>query len=101
MALPALVVVVGFACTVLSAVATQAACLDAARAGARAAARGDDDTAVDAAVRQVAARAGVIEVRRTGGLVSVTVSARPAVVGTRVPVPAVSAQAVAADEAVP
>jgi Flp pilus assembly protein TadG len=53
-AFPALVVVLAVALWGVSAAAAQVACVDAARAGARAAARGEPETAVRAAVLQAA-----------------------------------------------
>jgi Flp pilus assembly protein TadG len=98
MALPALLLVLGFAITIQSVVAARAACADAARAGARAAARGESDTVVVETVRRAFARADAVRVRRDGPMVRVEVVARPAAIGTHLPVPAVSADATAADE---
>lgn len=50
-------------------------CVDAARAGARAAARQDPDGAVTAAARQAAPRGASVSVRREGDLVRVEVVA--------------------------
>ena len=101
MALPGLVLVLGFALTLQSVVATRAACLDAARAAARAAARGDSDDAVAAVARRVLPFATSVSVERAGGLVSVRVSARPRVVGGRLTVPEASVESTAEDEGAP
>ena len=74
MALPALVVVLALAVGAVVTVNGQLRCVDAARAGARVAARGDTDgKAVDAA-RQVAPRGARVQVRHQGGRVRVSVS---------------------------
>ena len=98
MALPALLLVLGFAVTVQSVLSAHAACADAARAGARAAARGESEAVVLDTVRQVLPRADAVRVRRDGGSVRVEVVVRPAPVTPRVPLPLVTADATAADE---
>ncbi len=72
-ALPALLVVLAGALTVLVAVSAQLRCVDAARLGARAAARGDPDAAV---VRQVldSEPAARVTVGHASGLVRVRVA---------------------------
>jgi Flp pilus assembly protein TadG len=73
--LPALVFVLAGALWVLVVVAGQLRCIDAARAGARLAARGEAGaTAVDAA-RRAAPDGAVVTVRRADGDVAVTVTA--------------------------
>ena len=96
--LPVLLLVLAGAVAALIVVGAQLRCVDAAREGARAAARGDDSAAVTA----VAARAGpagaVVRVRSGATDVRVTVSADVAPLG---PVPLhvrVSAQALAVRE---
>ena len=96
-ALPALVLVLGAALTVQSVVATRARCLDAARAGARAAARGDSEPAIRAAVAATYPRVDAVTFRRSAALVQVVVSARPGGF-VRIALPEVSASAVAAEE---
>ncbi|MEU6535856.1 TadE family type IV pilus minor pilin [Streptomyces sp. NPDC047000] len=63
----------------LYAMAVRIQCLDAARTGARAAARQDPDAAVVAATRQVAPRGAAVTVSREGDQVRVAVVARPPV----------------------
>jgi hypothetical protein len=71
LALPALVAVVVALAWLLSLGVTQGVVAQAAREGARAAARGESEGLVLAAARQVAPEAAVT-VRRSGGVVSVT-----------------------------
>ncbi len=71
--IPALVAVVLALAWLLSLGVTQGVVAQAAREGARAAARGEPATVVRAAARQVAPDASVT-VRRSGGTVSVTAS---------------------------
>ncbi|MGX2996406.1 TadE family type IV pilus minor pilin [Streptomyces sp. JNUCC 64] len=73
--LPVLVVFTMGLVWALLAAAAQIQCVDAARAGARAAARQDPDPAVVAAARQAAPEGAQVSVRRTGGLVRVEVAA--------------------------
>ncbi len=79
MALPALCLVVGVLVSLLGAVAAQVRCVDAARAGARAAARGEPPDVVRAAVEATAPRGAEVSVSDTTGSgvsdVSVTVRA--------------------------
>lgn len=98
LALPALVLVLGFAVSLMVAVGTRASCADAARAGARAAARGESEAVVVATVRRVLPRADPIQVERSGGLVTVRVGATPDAVIARLVLPSVRASATAADE---
>ncbi|MFD5805560.1 TadE family type IV pilus minor pilin [Streptomyces sp. NPDC127020] len=58
-------------------VAAQIQCLDAARTGARAAARQDPDGAVVGLAREAAPRGARVTVAREAGLVRVTVVAEP------------------------
>lgn len=71
--LPVLLVVLAAAIWVLVAVAGQLRCIDAARVGARAAARGDDVGAVVAATSAVAPAGAQVFVTRRGDEVTVTV----------------------------
>ncbi|MEU1148024.1 TadE family type IV pilus minor pilin [Streptomyces sp. NPDC005863] len=61
----------------LLAASAQIQCVDAARAGARAAARQDPDEVAAAAARQAAPRGARVAVRREGDLVRVQVTAEP------------------------
>ncbi|MEU7578722.1 TadE family type IV pilus minor pilin [Streptomyces sp. NPDC041068] len=61
----------------LLAASAQIQCVDAARAGARAAARQDPEAVAVAAARQAAPRGARVSVRREGDLVRVEVAADP------------------------
>ncbi|MFF1378322.1 TadE family type IV pilus minor pilin [Streptomyces sp. NPDC058308] len=61
----------------LLAASAQIQCVDAARAGARAAARQDPESAAVAAARQAAPRGASVSVRHEGDLVRVEVAADP------------------------
>lgn len=76
LALPALFAVLGLALWAVSAAGTAMACEDAARAGARAAARGDSAEAVRALVERAGPRDAQLSMRTDGRLVTVTVRAR-------------------------
>lgn len=65
----------------LLAVAARIECVDAARAGARAAARQDPPAAVVTAAREAAPRGARVTVAREGDRVRVTVVARPPMLG--------------------
>lgn len=97
-ALPALVVVLLASLAGLAAMAGQVRCVDAARAGARVAARGEPDTVARAAAAQAAPDAAVVSLSRAGGLVRVEVRARVSL-GPRLGSVTLAAAAVAADEA--
>jgi hypothetical protein len=73
-ALPALVVVLGLAVGAVVTVGGQLRCVDAARAAARVAARGDADSAAAAAARQVAPRGAQVRIAHEAGLVEVSVT---------------------------
>jgi hypothetical protein len=60
----------------ITAVSMQIRCIDAAREAARLAARGDERSAV-AAARGVAPAGAAMQLRRDGGFVVATVTARP------------------------
>lgn len=62
-------------------VAAQIRCVDAARTGARAAARQDTEDAVVAVTKEAAPDGAAVTVARDGGEVRVTVVARPPVLG--------------------
>jgi Flp pilus assembly protein TadG len=96
--LPVLLLVLAGAVAAVTVVGAQLRCLDAAREGARAAARGDDVAAVTEIVERAAPEGAVTAVSTDGEEVRVTVSARIAPLG---PVPlriTVSAEAVALRE---
>ncbi|WP_240965134.1 TadE family type IV pilus minor pilin [Streptomyces zingiberis] len=81
----------------LTAAAAQIQCVDAARAGARAAARAEPREVALAAARSAAPRGAEVSLRRTDGLVQVTVTVRapgPGPLGVRL-----RSEAVASDEA--
>jgi hypothetical protein len=83
-ALPALVLITAVALWGLSAVSVQLTCTDAARTGARAAARGESLTAVRDLVASAVPKGAKVRVRRDEATVHVDVSARvapPAAVG--------------------
>lgn len=77
MAMPVLVLFVMGLVWALLAASAQLQCVDAARAGARAAARQDSPEAVEATTRRLAPTGARIAVSRKGDLVHVTVRARP------------------------
>lgn len=81
MALPALLVILCAALWAVAAGAAQVRCLDAAREGARASARGEPPDAVLAAVRRAAPASATVRIRRADGLVHVSVSASVAPLG--------------------
>jgi hypothetical protein len=72
-ALPALVLIIAIALWGVSVAAAHVACVDAARAGARAAARGEPMSAVRAAVIQGAPSGARVATRRDGDLTEVDV----------------------------
>ncbi|GAA0374930.1 hypothetical protein Acor_43080 [Acrocarpospora corrugata] len=94
MALPALVVVLGGALWAVAVACAQLECVDAARAGARAAARGESADTVRGIVLRSAPDGAQVRVRVDGELAKVEVSAtvRP-VTGLIVPPVTVSATA--------
>lgn len=85
-ALPSLVLVLGVALAAVEAVTVQLACIDAARTGARALARGESDRAVQALVARVAPEAASTELSEDGAFARVVVSA-PVRLGAEVTVP--------------
>lgn len=72
--LPVLLLVLAGAVAAMIAVGAQLRCVDAAREGARSAARGDPAATVTAVARSVAPAGAVIGVRNGGDQVEVTVS---------------------------
>lgn len=75
LAIPALVLVAALGVAALAHVIDQVRCVDAARAGARAAARGDSAAAVVASSRAGAPSGARVEVRVVGAQVEVEVTA--------------------------
>ena len=71
--LPTLAIVLVIGIWLQSAVALRAQCLDAARAGARAAARGDPDPSIRAQLATTVPRGAVVAITRAGGQVTVSV----------------------------
>ncbi|MGI8680747.1 MAG: TadE family type IV pilus minor pilin [Mycobacteriales bacterium] len=80
-ALPALLLTLSAAIWGVGAGAAQVRCLDAAREGARTAARGEPPAEVLAAARRAAPAGATIRVRRNGDLVRVSVAASVAPLG--------------------
>lgn len=74
-AIPALMAVLALAIAVVVSVGAQLRCVDAARVGARVAARGDADTAVVRAAVAAAPHGAHVTVRRRGDQVEVEVTA--------------------------
>ncbi len=99
--LPSLFAAFFVAAWLLGAVSGQARCADAARVGARLAARGESDPTVTLAVARAAPPHARIRLRRHEGLLDVEVSARISRAGldSFVPDLVVSARAVVPDEA--
>lgn len=93
--LPALMLLLLAGLTAVSAVITKAQCVDAARDGALAAARGEAGEAAAARVAPLGAR---IQVVSDGDVVTVTVTASPQVLGRGLQRLTVRASAVAAPE---
>ena len=85
-ALPAVLLLLALLLAGSAAGVTQLRLEEAARAGARALARGEDAAAVDAIVRRLAGNTASSAVASGGGWLSVTVSARvPGAVGSLLP----------------
>ena len=102
--LPALVLVLVGAVWLLCGVIAQVRCVDAAREGARVAARGDGDGRAVAAARAAAPAGAAVHITRGAGQVRVTVRATVAPFGGwagRLPPVRLAATAAAVDEAVP
>lgn len=102
--LPVLVVVLAACVWVLAAVSAQLQCVDAARAAARAAARGDAPAAVQAVAARLAPGGADVTVQARAGTVEVHVAAEVApFAGVLAVLPAfgVSGRATAAVEAAP
>jgi Flp pilus assembly protein TadG len=100
-ALPALVVLVAAAMTVVLVLIAQIRCVDAAREAARAAARGEDATVVHSLAERSGPDGSAVQVTSGGTEVEVTVSARTDSVGRVLPAVHVHATAVALREPEP
>ncbi|MFL6240600.1 MAG: TadE family type IV pilus minor pilin [Actinomycetes bacterium] len=80
-ALPAVVLVIGAVLLVVAASTSQMRCADAARAGARAAARGESGAVALEAARSTAPKGATISMHRIGSTVRVEVRDRVALLG--------------------
>jgi hypothetical protein len=96
-ALPVLVLLLGVGLGALDAARLRIICVDAAREGARVAARADDAAGL-AAARRAAPAGAAITISRSDQAVTVEVRARAAVLGARIAPIAVAAAATAALE---
>ena len=83
--LPAVVLVLALSVGALGLALDQVHCVDAARAGARAAARGDSAAAVILVARRAAPSAALVSVETTADIVSVSVVSRPRVAAVFLP----------------
>jgi hypothetical protein len=92
MGLPALMLVLLFGLSMLGAVAAEARCAEAARIGARAAARGEADEVVRTWAERAAPPGAVVALRRTDDSVEVRVRAEVGG-GERSPLPAIAVEA--------
>jgi Flp pilus assembly protein TadG len=79
--LPAIVAVLAIALSAVAAATAQLRCVDAARAGARAAARGESPTATMAAAKGAAPSGATVNVVRSGATVRVHVQGRVSLLG--------------------
>ena len=101
--MPVLLVVLAASVWVLACVATEMRCVDAARVGARAAARGDAAAAVMAETASLAPSGAQVVVVRSRGSVTVTVAAvvRPFGAFAHLPGTRLAARATAVTEGAP
>jgi|SRR5450631_53503 len=83
--LPAVVFVLALSLGALGLALDQVRCVDAARAGARAASRGDSNGAVMLVTRRAAPSAALVSIGTSGDLVQVSVVSRPRVAGSLLP----------------
>lgn len=83
--LPVVVLLLGVLLGGIGLAVEQVRCVDAARLGARAAARGDPPAAVEALVREAAPGGATVQVSRGGSRVRVVVRANPRVLGALLP----------------
>jgi Flp pilus assembly protein TadG len=96
--LPALVLVIAAGLSMVSIVLAQVKCVDAAREGARAAARGETPAEVRSLAVRTAPDAAQVNVGTGGDQIRVTVSARAGPIGGLLPTFHVTATAVAVRE---
>jgi Flp pilus assembly protein TadG len=104
MVLPVLAVLLAVALWAVAVGSAQLRCVDAARDGARAAARGESDVAASAAAQSAAPAGATVELRHQGGRVVVVVTARVSKgLGplAAIPAPVAAATAVAEAEGTP
>jgi Flp pilus assembly protein TadG len=73
--IPVLVLLTAALCGAISTMTTQIRCVDAARVGARAAARGEPNAAVQAAIKSAAPRGARTTLTESGGYIQVDVVA--------------------------
>ena len=97
-ALPSLLVVLAMAVWVIACVGAQLRCVDAARAAARVAARGDSDATSAAAGRATGPAGATVHLQRSGSQVVVVVQAEVRPFGVAVHLPSVHVQARAVAE---
>lgn len=83
--LPAVVLVLAMSMGALGLAWDQIRCVDAARAGARAASRGDSEGAVVLVASRAAPSGAEVSIGAAGGLVQVSVESRPRVAATLLP----------------
>lgn len=83
--LPAVVLVLAMSLGALGLALDQIRCVDAARAGARAASRGDSSGAVILVARRAAPAQAVVSTVTSGDFVRVSVMSRPRVAGSLLP----------------
>jgi hypothetical protein len=83
--LPAVVFVLALSLGALGLALDQVRCVDAARAGARAASRGDSYAAVMLVARRAAPSTAMVSIGSSGDLVQVSVVSRPRVAGSLLP----------------
>jgi len=83
--LPAVVFVLALSLGALGLALDQVRCVDAARAGARAASRGDSYAAVMLVARRAAPSTAMVSIGTSGDLVQVSVVSRPRVAGSLLP----------------
>lgn len=83
--LPAVVLVLALSLGAMGLALDQIRCVDAARAGARAAARGDSNQAVVGVARRAAPSKAVVSMTTSSDLVQVSVMSRPRIAGSLLP----------------
>jgi len=83
--LPAVVLVLGLSLGAMGLALDQIRCVDAARAGARAASRGDSYAAVTQVARRAAPSRALVSMAASGDLVQISVVSRPRVAAGLLP----------------